>query len=75
MNDTTRDIAALIKNDRDLLRRIEDNPEVNPNNSTVVELKRIIIRRIAGLQSELLADVGSTETELQVTYNCLFSGE
>ena len=65
------DTAALIKADRDLLKRIE-NSDLDTTSPTIIELKRIILRRLAGLQSELGAEVSSTEDELQADHNCLF---
>lgn len=65
------DTAALIKADRDLLKRIE-NSDLDTTSPTIVELKRIILRRLAGLQSELVAEVSSTEDESQAAHNCLF---
>lgn len=69
---TTRDVAALIRTDRAFLSRIENDPELNQQDPTLVELKRIIYHRITELQSELMDEVSSTEDDLQVAYNCLF---
>ena len=71
----TWEIAALIKADRALLSRIEENLDFNPDDPTVAELKRIVRHRIARLQSELRAEANSTEDELQLVYNCLFLNE
>ena len=64
------DIAASIRTDRSFLDWIEHDAELNQDDPIVVELKRIIRRRITQLESELQRDMSSPEDQLQVTYNC-----
>ena len=66
----SRDIAASIRTDRSFLDRIEHDAELNQDDPNVVELKRVICRRIAQLESELQRDMSSPQCQLQVTYNC-----
>ena len=75
VNEPVRDLFALIRADRSFLYAIEHDVELNQRDTTVIELKRIIIHRIAGFQKELHAEVGSTEGELQIRCNCLFASE
>ena len=69
------DLAALIGADPSSLNRLENNPELNQQDSALMELKRTIRSRITAWRSKLVAEVSAEEDELQVAYNCLFLSE
>ena len=64
-----------IRTDRAFLEQIELDTELNQNDPTVIELKRIIRDRIIQSDSGLQADIISPEDDLQVVYNCRFLRE
>ena len=75
--ETSHPLIRQIRADRSLLKRIEDDTQIDQDDPSIVELKRIIRRRITQLLSELRgettpSDAASQANRLQLTYNCLF---
>lgn len=63
--ETNHPVIRRIRTDCALLRRIEDDGQLDQEDPSIVELKRIIRRRINQLLLELRDGISSTDDELE----------